>query len=170
MGIHIRDAHSGTRGSASLPTIRAIPNKLPLRNAEEGNVGENLMKKQNARITIPVNPTRLILLAVAIKAQHEKLEKNSPLVVLDWEKNGPPIEEASAVDTKLAALEREVEKLAARRKVLLDGSLVEFVRSCRDVLSGAYRGELHQMVDFGFEVEATPRSSKSAEAAEKKVA
>jgi hypothetical protein len=149
--------------------------KLPLCNADEWNVGENTyaqndMKKQNARITIPVNPTRLILLATAIKAQHENLAKNSPLVVLDWEKNGPPIEEASAVDTKLAALEKEVEKLAARRKVLLDGSIVEFVRSCRDVLSGAYRGELHQMVDFGFEVEATPRSNKSVEAAEKKVA
>jgi len=128
------------------------------------------MKRNNARIGIPVNPTQLILLASAIKAQHEKLGKNSPLVVLDWEKNGPLIEEAVTADTKLAALEKEVEKLSGRVNVLVDGSLIEFVRSCRDVLTGTYRGELRQMVDFGFEVDDTPRSKKATESSEKKAA
>ena len=128
------------------------------------------MKKNNARIAIPVNPTALIELAAAIKAQHEKLGKNSPLVVLDWEKNSPLIDEATEADTKLTALEKEVEKLSGRVSVLVNASLVDFVRSCRDVLTGAYRGELRQMVDFGFEVDDTPRSKKTTDGAEKKAA
>ena len=53
---------------------------------------------------------------------------------------------------KLIALEKEVEILSGRVSVLKDTSLVDFVRSCRDVLTGTFRGELRQMVDFGFEV------------------
>ena len=102
--------------------------------------------------------------------QHEKLGKNSPLVVLDWEKSGPLIEEATEADAKLTALRREVEKLSGRVNVLVDGSLVEFVRSCRDVLTGAFRGELRQMVDFGFEVDDSPRAKKPADSTEKKAA
>jgi hypothetical protein len=97
---------------------------------------------------------------VAIKAQHEKLGKNSPLALLDWEEQGPLIDEVAAADTKLSDLEKDVEKLTERRKVLVSGSLVDFVRSCRDVLTGKFRGELHQMVDFGFNVDDTPRVKK----------
>ena len=128
------------------------------------------MKKQNARIEIPINPSQLIALLVDIKAQHEKLGKNSTLSVLDWEENGPLIEEAAAADTKLDGLNKEVEKLSERRKVLVTGALAQFVRSCRDVLTGAFRGELRQMVDFGFSVGDTPRSKKTADDAEKKAA
>jgi hypothetical protein len=128
------------------------------------------MKKNNARIAIPANPTPLIELAATIKAQHVKLGKNSPLVVLDWEKNGPLIDEAAAADARLIALEKEVEVLSGRVNVLKDGSLVDFVRSCRDVLIGTFRGELRQMVDFGFEVNDSPRSKKTTEASVKKAA
>ena len=128
------------------------------------------MKKNNARIAIPANPTPLIELAATIKAQHVKLGKNSPLVVLDWEKNGPLIDEAAAADAKLTALEKEVEILSGRVSVLKDGSLVDFVRSCRDVLTGTFRGELRQMVDFGFEVNDSPRSKKTTEVSDKKAA
>lgn len=126
------------------------------------------MKKQNVRIAIPLNPTLLILLAVAIKIQHEKLGIKSPLAVLDWEKNGPVIGEAAEVDGKLQGLEKELEKLFGRRKVLLDGSLSEFVRSCRDVLTGTCRGELRKLIDFGFEVDDTPKAKKTT--ADKKAA
>ena len=128
------------------------------------------MKKNNARIAIPANPTPLIELAATIKAQHVKLGKNSPLIVLDWEKNGPLIDEAAAADAKLIALEKEVEILSGRVSVLKDTSLVDFVRSCRDVLTGTFRGELRQMVDFGFEVNDSPRSKKTTEASDKKAA
>ena len=128
------------------------------------------MKKNNARIAIPANPTPLIELAATIKAQHVKLGKNSPLVVLDWEKNGPLIDEAAAADAKLIALEKEVEILSGRVSVLKDTSLVDFVRSCRDVLTGTFRGELRQMVDFGFEVNDSPRSKKTTEVSDKKAA
>jgi len=128
------------------------------------------MKKNNARIAIPANPTPLIELAATIKAQHVKLGKNSPLIVLDWEKNGPLIDEAAAADAKLIALEKEVEILSGRVSVLKDTSLVDFVRSCRDVLTGTFRGELRQMVDFGFEVNDSPRSKKITDASDKKAA
>ena len=128
------------------------------------------MKKNYARIAIPANPTPLIELAATIKAQHVKLGKNSPLVVLDWEKNGPLIDEAAAADAKLIALEKEVEILSGRVSVLKDTSLVDFVRSCRDVLTGTFRGELRQMVDFGFEVNDSPRSKKTTEVSDKKAA
>ena len=128
------------------------------------------MNKHNARIAIPVNRSPLIEMAVAIKAQHDKLGKSSPLAVLDWEKNGPLIDEASAANVKLNGLEKEVEKLSGRVNVLVESSIAGFVRSCRDVLTGAFRGELRQMVDFGFEVDDTPRAKKSAEANVKKAA
>ena len=128
------------------------------------------MKKQNARIEIPINPSQLITLLVDIKAEHEKLGKSSPLSVLDWEQNGPLIEEVAAADTKLDGLNREVEKLSERRKVLVTGALGQFVRSCRDVLTGAFRGELRQMVDFGFSVDDTTRSKKTPDDAAKKAA
>ena len=117
-----------------------------------------------------VASTPLIQMAVAIKAQHEKLGKNSPLVVLDWEKNSPLIEEASAADVNLTKLEKEVEKVSGRVNTLVESSISEFVRSCRDVLTGAFRGELRQMVDFGFEVDDTPRAKKATEASAKKAA
>ena len=128
------------------------------------------MKKHNARIEIPINPSQLIALLLAIKAQHDKLGKNSPLAVLDWEGNGPLIDEAAAADAKLDGLNKEVEKLSERRKVLVTGTLGQFVRSCRDVLTGAFRSELRQMVDFGFNVDDTPRAKKGADEAEKKAA
>ena len=122
------------------------------------------------RSGIPANPTPLIELASTIKAQHVKLGKNSPLIMLDWEKNGPLIDEAAAADAKLIALEKEVEILSGRVSVLKDTSLVDFVRSCRDVLTGTFRGELRQMVDFGFEVNDSPRSKKITDASDKKSA
>ena len=129
------------------------------------------MKKQIARIPMPINPSVLILLLVAVKAQHEKQGKNSPLGALDWEKFGPLVDEASQADTKLTQCEKEVEKLSGRRKALLDDSLTDFARSCRDMLTGVFRGDLKQMVDFGFEVDDTPRAKKkSPDEAQKKSA
>ena len=49
---------------------------------------------------------------------------------------------ATEADAKLTSLRREVEKLSGRVNVLVDASLVDFVRSCRDVLTGVFRGEL----------------------------
>lgn len=125
------------------------------------------MKKVNARIEIPINPSLLIALLVAIKAQHVKLGDKSPLAVLDWTENGPLIDEAAAADSKLTGLNKEAEKLSERRKVLVTGALGQFVRSCRDVLTGAFRGELRQMVDFGFNVDDTPRAKKAGEEVKK---
>ena len=120
---------------------------------------------------MPVNPSVLILLLVAIKTQHEKQGKNSPLGALDWEKYGSLIDEASQTDAKLTQCEKDVEKLSGRRKALLDDSLTDFARSCRDMLTGVFRGDLKQMVDFGFEVDDTPRAKKkSPDEAQKKSA
>ena len=112
---------------------------------------------------MPINPSNLILLLVAIKTQHEKQGKNSPLNALDWEKAGPVIDEAAQADTKLTQCQKDVEKLSGRRTALLNDSLVAFARSCRDVLTGVFRGDLKQMVDFGFEVDDTPRAKKAAD-------
>jgi hypothetical protein len=128
------------------------------------------MKKHNARIEIPLNPSLLIGLLVAIKAQHVKLGEKSPLAVLDWAEHGPLIDEAAIADAKLSDLNKETEKLSERRKVLVTGALGDFVRSCRDVLTGAFRGELRQMVDFGFNVDDTPRAKKAADETVKKAA
>jgi hypothetical protein len=43
-------------------------------------------------------------------------------------------------------------------------SLSEFVRSCRDVLTGTCRGELRKLIDFGFDVDDTPKAKKAAAA------
>ena len=157
--------------SISFPLVT----KLPASASRLGIVSETIdtkvnMKKHNARIAIPVNRTPLIQMAVAIKAQHDKLGKTSPLAVLDWEKNGLLIEEAWAADVKLTGLEKEVEKLSGRLNVLVESSLADFVRSCRDVLTGAFRGELRQMVDFGFQVDDSPRPKKATDASVKKAA
>ena len=53
------------------------------------------------------------------------------------------------------------------RKAVLSASLVEFVRSCRDVLTGTCRGELRKLIDFGFDVDDTPKAKKPADAVKK---
>ena len=126
------------------------------------------MKKQNVRITIPVTPAPIILLAVAIKAQHTKLGKGSPLLMLDWSKVGPLIDEAGEVNAKLVDMEKEGPKLTERRQMLVDTALIEFVRSCRDMLAGTFRGEFHQLENFGFDVDDTPRPVKKPTATDKK--
>ena len=128
------------------------------------------MKKQNLRINIPLNPTLLILLAAAIKAQHGQLGKNSPLTALEWDTLAPLIDEAATADAKLTALQKEVEVLSGRRQVLLDDTLTDFVRSSRDILLGVFRKEPRLLIDFGFDVSDTPRVKKPADGSDKKVA
>ena len=127
------------------------------------------MKKQNARIPLPTSQSELIGLAGAIKTEHDEQGKASPLIVLDWEENGPLITEAVQTDAKIKSLEKEIGILTERRSILADGPVVEFVRASRDVLAGKFRGQFRKLADFGFEVEDSPRAAKPAKASDKKV-
>ena len=124
----------------------------------------NNIKKHPARIGVPLNPSLLIFLAVAIKLEHDRLVregKTSPLAGLKWEENGPVIEAAAKVDKRMTEIGKELEKLTEERKIMVEDTLIRFVRSSRDVLTGIFSGELHKLVDFGFQVDGTPRTKKS---------
>jgi len=112
------------------------------------------------RIPIPTNPGDIIKLAASIEAQHDELDKTSPLSMLDWEDTSPQIKEATAVQDKVDKMGKELEKLTQRRNNLV-APLGEFVRSARDVLSGVYRAEMKKLGDFGFRVDDSHKAKKN---------
>ena len=118
-----------------------------------------------ARINIPVSPRELIDLCLAIAAEHKDLGKDSPLSILEWDKVNPMITEADDVDSRIASLNRELEKLGERRRTLIEtpNGLADFARQSRDVLAGVYRNEIKKLGDFGFGVSDSPRTKKVAE-------
>lgn len=142
-----------------------------LHSGSSQGVGNNLGSEQKdktmakARITIPVQPRVLIKLCIDVETEHKEQGKDSPLSILDWEKISPTIKEADEVDSKIASLNRELEKLAERRRTLIEtpGGLSDFARQARDILSGVHRNEIRKLGDYGFDVNDSPKAKRVTE-------
>ena len=112
---------------------------------------------KTTRIDIPAASSELIALAGSIQTKHKADGKNSPLDGLDWEKYDPLITKALALDKQIDELNKETEQLVQQRN-LIEPDLSDFVRSSRDVLQGIYRQTLRKLLDWGFNVNDSPKA------------
>ena len=113
---------------------------------------------KTTRIEIPASSSDLIALAGNIQTKHTADGKNSPLDGLDWEKYDPIITQATVLDKQIGDLNKQTEQLIQQRN-LLEPDLYDFVRSARDVLQGVYRQTLRKLLDWGFNVDDTPKAA-----------
>ena len=121
-----------------------------------------------ARVNVPTNPDDLIALAQAIVKKHKADGAGSPLAALNM----------TEMDTKTIAAEsaaqlyRDAEKATQERDLALGsgnpvkGTVLNYVRSVRDVLSGINKGNEQALGDWGFEVDQStaPTSKKTTPA------
>ena len=120
-----------------------------------------------ARVNIPTNADRLILLSQAVLAKHVAMGPASPLgglKIAEWTANTAT---ADTENKKAAQLRRDAEKATQNRDNAIsdnaDPAGVEFnVKSARDILMALYKGSEQKLGDWGFDVDASARPSGPA--------
>jgi hypothetical protein len=124
------------------------------------------------RVNIPTNPDELIALALAIGKKHTADGAGSPLAALNMAEMQTKSTTADTQNQSAAQLYRDAEKSTQNRDLALGtanpvkGTVLNYVRSVRDVLSGIYKGNEQSLGDWGFEVDQSPQAgSKPAPAA-----
>jgi hypothetical protein len=119
-----------------------------------------------ARVNIPSNADKLILLSQAILAKHAALGAASPLGGLKITEWTASTATAEAENQKAAQLRRDAEKATQNRDNAIgdnsNPSGVEFnVKSARDILMALNKGNEQQLGDWGFDVDTSARPSGS---------
>lgn len=120
------------------------------------------MKTINVRIVIPTNVGELLKLATRIYKKHLADGKNSVLRNLtdyNWDEVGPNLELAAAKHEEAEDLKRRAE-LAYRERDRLMGDIPGLIRATRDLLKGIFSKTIKKLIEWGFEVNDTPRPSK----------
>ncbi|MEI9960300.1 MAG: hypothetical protein WDM76_03965 [Limisphaerales bacterium] len=116
------------------------------------------------RINIPTNPDQLIRLAKNITNKHTADGTSSPLTGLDMADFAAKTVTADTENVKSAQLRRDAEAATQKRDNALGadgttpGTVAAYVRSVRDMLAGLKKGNEQQLGDWGFDVDASPRS------------
>jgi hypothetical protein len=120
-----------------------------------------------ARISIPSNKDKLIVLSKAILAKHVALGAASPLgglKIADWTAS---TDKADTENKKAAQLRRDAE-IATENCDLAIGDnsnplTVEYnVRSARDILAGLNKGNERKLGEWGFEVDSAAQGGTPA--------
>lgn len=117
-----------------------------------------------ARVNIPSNVEKLILLSQAILAKHVALGAASPLSglkITDWTANTAI---ADTQNRKAVQLRRDAETATQNRDNAISDNTdplgVEFnVKSARDILMALYKGSEQKLGDWGFDVDTSARPS-----------
>ena len=120
------------------------------------------MKTFTVRVVIPTNVGELLRLAMRIYKKHLADGKNSVLRNLtdyNWDEIGPNLDLAAAKHEEAEDLMRRAE-LAYRERDRLVGDLPDAIRATRDMLKGMFRKTIKKLVEWGFEVNDTPRVKK----------
>ena len=126
-----------------------------------------------ARVNVPTNPDDLIALAQAIVTKHKADGAGSPLAALNMTEMGTKTIAADTQNQSAAQLYRDAEKATQDRDLALGSgnpvkeSVLNYVRSVRDILSGINKGNEQALGDWGFEVDQStaPASKKTTSAA-----
>jgi hypothetical protein len=106
------------------------------------------MKK---RVLIPVAPAQLLELAKKVQQKHVADGSSSPLNALDWSAIDPLIEKVTADHERAERSRREMLEAFQQRSLRVT-ALTDFVRSCRDVLTGKYLRQMKTLGQWGFRV------------------
>jgi len=122
-----------------------------------------------ARVNVPTNPDDLIALAQAIVTKHKADGAGSPLAALNMTEMDTKTIAADTQNKSAAQLYRDAEKATQDRDLALGsgnpvkGSVLNYVRSVRDILSGINKGNEQALGDWGFEVDQStaPASKKT---------
>ena len=117
-----------------------------------------------ARVNIPSNVEKLILLSQAILAKHVALGAASPLSglkITDWTANTAT---ADTQNKRAVQLRRDAETATQNRDNAISDNTdplgVEFnVKSARDILMALYKGSEQKLGDWGFDVDTSARPS-----------
>lgn len=134
------------------------------------------MGNKNLRVVVPRNSQKLIRLITQVLEKHAADGAKSPLSGLDMKAFSAQARIASTAFDKSEKLRKESEKAIEERNVALgivrgqritEGTALYFVTSVRDMLLGLYKGREHQLTDWGFEVNTSPRTKKDEEPPDK---
>ena len=115
-----------------------------------------------ARVNLPANVDRLILLSQSVLTKHVALGAASPLgglKIVEWTANTTT---ADIENKKAAQLRRDAEKATQNRDNAISTNAdplgVEFnVKSARDILMALYKGSQQTLGDWGFDVDTSAR-------------
>jgi len=131
------------------------------------------MAARNLRIKIPKKAPDLIELAKLILAKHAADGASSVLNSIDMTDFANKSATADTEHKRMTKLKRDSEIATENRNLALgfskgqgsepDGSVVFFTKTCRDILKGIYKGREHELGDWGFEVNTTPKHKKENE-------
>jgi hypothetical protein len=120
------------------------------------------MGKKSYRIVIPLRPGSLILLSENIVKKHLSDLETSPLRVIDMVDMEAKTIFAREQDTLALQLNRDKELAYEQRDLSMGiypghepempGTLVYYIRSCRDTLLGVYKDNRETLKDFGFKI------------------
>lgn len=134
------------------------------------------MGNKNLRVVVPRNSKELVRLITQVLEKHAADGAKSPLNGLDMKAFAAQAKIASAALDKSEKLRKESEKAMEERNLSLgiargqritEGTAIYFVTSVRDMLLGLYKGKEHQLTDWGFEVNTSPRTKKDEEPPDK---
>jgi uncharacterized alpha-E superfamily protein len=117
------------------------------------------------RIEIPTDAQGIVGLARLIWAKHQKEGATSPLNAMEtskWEETSPLIATASAKQERIDELEKELKTLYATRDQAL-ATLLDSIKSSRDILSGVMRQNMMRLGEWGFVVHEPRRRGKTPE-------
>ena len=128
------------------------------------------MGKRNLRVEIPRNSDDLLKLAKLIIAKHLADGVNSKLAGMDMSRFTDKTTEADDHHILGAQLRRDSEKSTERRdhslglargqKSTEEDTVIYFVTSARDLLMGLYRGQEHELGDYGFIIATSPKTKR----------
>ncbi len=111
-----------------------------------------------ARINIPTNPDDLIALAKGIVTKHKADAAGSPLSALNMAELETLVTAADTQNQNAAKLYRDAETATQNRNNALGtdnpvkGTVMNYVRSVRDILGGIYKGNEQKLGDWSFDV------------------
>jgi hypothetical protein len=111
------------------------------------------------RVRIPKKSVELVDLAKRVKDKHLADGDASKLNILNWAELGPFIDEAVALQEKTMQLRRTLMESYQKRDQK-SVAIADFLRSSRNILSGAHLKELKVLGQWGFDV-LDERSKKS---------
>lgn len=125
------------------------------------------MPKVHTRIDIPTSADRLIKLAQCIAAEDARLGKEtSPLSQMGWaaaSDKGGLLSETMRLHADAERYARLAEEAYQKRKRSLN-QLGKLVRRSRDVLKGVHGETLKKLVNYGFQVDDSPRPKRKNQA------
>lgn len=117
-----------------------------------------------ARINVPTNPDDLITLAKGIVAKHKADGAASPLSALNMAEMEALATTADTQNKTAAQLYRDAEAATQNRNNALGtdnpvkGTVMNYVRSVRDILGGIYKGNEQKLGDWSFDVNQSAQS------------